>query len=286
MRGSFGCLGEFFREVLMGIGQIMLQPSAWVGAAFVVGMMLNSPVLTIFGVVGCVSGTLMARARRYPPDERNAGLYGFNGGLVGLGLGYNYAVAPVILIPVVFGGALSALITHRMLRLGLRPLTFPFVIVTWVIMITLFASDWMALTAWPAPDPSTTSILHGVSRGIGQVLFQEEFVTGLVFAAAIASRSWIQGVFAVLAAVFGVLCGHILSFPTDAINLGLLGYNAVLCGILFAEQTRRGVLSALAAGLLSILLVSLFLALGLPALTFPFVIASWIVLWGRARIAG
>ncbi len=272
------------REIAIGFAQIMLQPSVLVGVAFIVGTLFNSWPLALFGLTGCFTGIVMAMLCRFPRDERFDGLYGFNGGLVGLGLGYFFGIFWQILLLVVVGGMLSSLVMYWMLRRGLRPLTFPFVVSAWCLIVLL------SLTGWVEPLPSEPAgsqhvdLLMAVSRGYGQVLFQESAITGLIFVAAIAARNWVEGLYATLGTAFGLLCAWVLDFPSDDMSLGLFGYNGVLCGILFAGRTGRDLVSALAAIALSVLVVRGFHVFGAYALTFPFVLSSWIVLWVRGRI--
>jgi len=275
---------EVLRQVLTGIAQIMLQPSPFVGAAFLIGVFLNSPILALFGLVGCLSGVLMAVVCKFPDGECFDGLYGFNGGLVGLGIGYFYATSPPLLVLVSLGGMSSSLVMYRMLRLSLRPFTFPFVLVTWVIMLFLSITGWASPTTWSEPNPSSIGLLESIFRGYGQVLFQENMITGIIIIAAITIRDWVQGLYATLGTMIGLACGYLAGFPIDAVNLGLFGYNGVLCGILFAGRTGKGLISAITAILLSVAFVRLAHMVNIPALTFPFVLASWLVLWGRMKI--
>ena len=261
----------------------MLQPSPFVGAAFLVGAFWNSYMLALFGIVGCLAGTLMALACKYPQKECFDGVYGFNGALVGLGVGYYYSVFPPLLVPVVLGGMVTTLIMHKMMRMGFRPFTFPFVVVTWSIVLILSQTGWAASSAWSTSDPSAIGVLESLSRGYGQVLFQENVITGLIFISAILIRDWIQGLYATMATALGVVCGYLAELPIDAINLGLFGYSGVLCGILFAGRTGRDFISAVTAILFSIAIVRLAHNIGIPPFTFPFVLASWLVLWGRSN---
>lgn len=272
------------REVLTGIAQIMLQPSPLVGAAFLAGAFYNSPVLALSGLLGCVAAVLTAQARRFPAEERFDGLYGFNGGLVGLGTGYFYEPSLATIALVALGGIASSLVMHRMLRLGFRPFTFPFVLVTWIILWVLSVTSWASPNIWTQPELSTIGPLESISRGYGQVLFQEEVATGLVFVAAILVRDWVQGLYATLGTAVGLACGYVAGFPVDAVNLGLFGYNGVLCAILFAGRSGGDFISVVMAVLLSIALVRLAHIAGIPALTFPFVLASWLVLWARVKV--
>ncbi|NQU57514.1 MAG: urea transporter [Rhodospirillales bacterium] len=284
MKHLFNFLIEVTRQVLTGFAQIMLQPSPLVGAAFLAGVFLNSPMLAMFGIVGCLSSALFALACKFPQEECFDGLYGFNGGLVGLGVGYYYDTSLPLLALVMLGGMVSSAVMYSMLRLSLRPFTFPFVLTAWVIMLFLSVTGWASPTAWSESDPSTIDLLESISRGYGQVLFQENVITGIIFITAITIRDWTQGLYATLATLVGLVCGYVAGFPVDAINLGLFGYNGVLCGILFAGRTGKDFISAITAILLSIAFVRLAHVAAIPALTFPFVLSSWLVLWGRRNI--
>jgi urea transporter len=284
MKNLAPTLSKFFREITKGFAQIMLQPSVFVGAAFIIGAFVNSWQLALFGLAGCCAGVVIAMSGQFPADERADGLYGFNGGLVGLGLGYFYGFSWQILLLVVIGGMASSLVMHWMLRRDFRPLTFPFVVTAWSVIILLSLTSWVAPVSSELPGSERVELLEAVSRGYGQVLFQESVITGLIFVAAIAVRNWVEGLYATLGTAFGLLCAYVAGLPADDISLGLFGYNGVLCGILFAGRTIRDFVSAIAAIALSVVVVRIFHVVGAYALTFPFVLSSWMVLWMRGRI--
>ena len=274
---------KILKEILTGFAQVMLQPSFVVGAAFVGGALMNSFSLTVFGLVGCFFGTFVAYIGKFPKDETTEGLYGFNGALVGLGIGYFYNTFWPFLIFVIIGGMVSSVIMYRMLRYNFKPLTFPFVLTTWAIIFIISASGLMQLTPLSESYTSSIKLFDSIFRGYGQVLFQENIITGFIFIAAIGIRNWIQGIYATLGTFIGLACGYFAELPIEAINLGLFGYNGVLCGILFAGKTGKDFISAVSAIILSVAFVRLAHLLGIPALTFPFVISSWIILWGRKK---
>ena len=271
------------KEVLIGHAQVMLQPSHLVGAAFIIGTFWNSWIIASLGVLGCIGGVLAAHVLNFPEEERREGLYGFNGTLVGLGCSYFYAPSVVLGILIFVGGITSTAVMYCMLRRSFNPFTFPFVFVTWVIFAVIHFTGWADGNVGSSVELSVIVIEDALSRGIGQVLFQENLITGAVLLAAIAIRDWVQGLYTVLATVCGLLAGYAAGFPIDAVNLGLFGYSGVLCAILFAGCTLRNFLSALAAISLSIVIVRLFHLAEAPAFTFPFVLASWIVLWIRGK---
>lgn len=279
-----GFLEEFAKEILAGIAQIILQPSVWLGAALLVGMLLNSVLLAVFGLIGCLAGTIMARICRFPKSERALGLYGFNGGLVGLSLGTFYSLDWALLPAIVLGAMVTTVIVHRMLRLGFLPVTFPFVIVTWTTLLILAELGWPLPAGELGSETATLQAFDGIVLGFGQVLFQDSVVTGLIFAVALTLWNWTIGLFAALGATLGYLFGFLAGFPADVIDLGLFGYNAVLCGTLFAGRNLQDLVSAVSAILLSCILVCFFQFIGFPALSFPFVCSSWTVLWMRKTV--
>ncbi len=281
MKNPGETLRQVSREFLNGLGQTLLQPSPYVGAAFFAAMLLNSPWLTLFGLVGCSSGVLMAWWRNYPYQERIDGLYGFNGTLAGLAVGYFYGTQPQLLGVVIFGAMATSIIMHLMLRRGWKPFTAPYVVVSWLIVLVLMITNWASPTPWSQSATTSLDVVAGLARGIGQPLFQENIFTGLIIVCAIAARDWVQGLYAVAATIIGLAFAYLAGLPIEAINLGLFGYNGVLCAILFAGKSIRDFMCALAAVLLSVVLVRMFHIVDIPPFTFPFVLSAWLVLWLR-----
>ncbi len=277
-------LAEIPRGVLLGFAQTMLQPSPLVGVAFIVGAFWNSYIIASFGILGCLGGVLAAIVMGYPTSERHEGLYGFNGALLGLGLSYYYEATSMLWILVFVGGVATTIVMHTMLRLNMRPFTFPYVVVTWLIMVLLWITGWLGESVNTIPDQLKIVEINALSRGVGQALFQENVVTGLIFLAAITVRDWIQGIYVLFATALGLGFAYVVGFPIDAINLGLFGYNGALCGILFAGRTFRDFLSAVVAITLSIIVVKMAHMVDIAALTFPFVLSSWIILWVRGKV--
>ena len=281
MKNPGETLRQVSREILTGLGQTLLQPSPYVGAAFLVAMLLNSPWLTLFGLVGCASGVLMASWCNYPHQERIDGLYGFNATLAGLAVGYFYGTQPQLLSLVIPGAMSTSIIMHQMLRRGWKPFTAPYVVVSWLIVVILLINDWASPIPWSQPATTSLDLVAGLARGFGQPLFQENIITGLIIACAITARDWVQGLYAVAATFIGLAFAYFAGLPIEAINLGLFGYNGVLCAILFAGKSVRDFICALAAVLLSVALVRMFQVVDIPPFTFPFVLSAWLVLWAR-----
>lgn len=93
-----------------------------------------------------------------------------------------------------------------------------------------------------AIDNAIPKPLRVIFRGVGQVFFCCNAVTGLIFLIAL----YIGGVTAGLAATVGVIsstvAAYLLGFSDDDIEAGLYGFNGTLVGpclLLFLENTLK-----------------------------------------------
>lgn len=276
--GIAGRLGPALRILLRGMGQIMLQRNAATGALFTLGLAIAAPEVALAAVAGALGGTLVAHAARFPHAEIEAGLYGFNAALVAIAAVVFYP-APLVALGVAAVGVVAATLLMRVMqKYALQPYTFPFVAVVWLAFAVI------------APSPTTAladgSALQGFLQGFGQVMFQANSITGLVFWIAIAVCSLRTAGWAAAGAALGWGIGATFGWPGAEVAHGLYGYNAVLAAIAVQAIGARGVGVALAV-LLSIAVTRVFIAAGLPALTFPFVLSTWVILagarwWSRA----
>ena len=78
--------------------------------------------------------------------------------------------------------------------------------------------------------------------------------------------------------ILSIIIACIFLLPLSAITLGLFGYNAILTSMAFAENKKSLIFASIGV-VLSILTLLIFNKLGIIALTAPFVISTWIVLF-------
>ena len=135
-------------------------------------------------------------------------------------------------------------------------------------------------------------------RGVGQVMFQDNPLTGAIFLAAIAWGSFAAGVpqtfFAgLLGVVVASFTGRCLRVAPDVLNAGLCGYNGVLVGIALATFLSPGpllwayvMLGAAVSVIVTLAIGNAVRSSGLTALTFPFVLTTWILLLASYGFAG
>jgi urea transporter len=112
----------------------------------------------------------------------------------------------------------------------------------------------------------------------GQVMFQGNIITGIIFLLAIFINSRQSAIYAFYGAMLASFIAIIFSFPVSIINIGLFGYNAILCGIALESIQWKGFIFTTISIILSIVFFIIFQRFEAIALTAPFVLATWIVL--------
>jgi urea transporter len=282
---------EPFRRTLRGVGQVFFQESALTGACFLVGIAVNAPIMALGGLVGAALGTAVARLAKFDPDETAAGIHGFNATLVGISTFFFFQPGPASVAMMAVGAVVATLLT-RLMR-GTLPFptyTTPFIVTTWAIWLIgpALGAAWV-----PAGDPYTGSDpFVGIANGVGQVMFQANLVTAVLFVVGIALSDWRHAVLVVAASALGVAAANyhvtpaqraldpeqlVPRFLTQNITLGLYSYNATLAALALFLW-RKSLIPALLGAMLSTPLTEFAPMTGLPALTAPFVAATWLVL--------
>ena len=296
------------RIVFRGIGQVFFQEHAITGILFAVGIAVSSLTMAIGLVVGSALGSGVAWVLKFDRSELTAGIYGFNAALVGIATLFFFQPSGVSLALLV-GGCVAATLLTRFLR-GYLPFptyTTPFIVTTWGLY-------FLGRFFQAAPvDPSQLGVLvpvvpagfvvESVVHGIGQVMFQASLWTGLLFLLGIAVNDRRHACWVLAASLFGMLLAShnvdaamraldparlVERTQFDNIQLGLYGYNATLAAIALFLWRPSLVYSFLGI-VFCIPLTELVPLVGLPALTAPFVMASWIVMiigWLESRLLG
>jgi urea transporter len=122
-----------------------------------------------------------------------------------------------------------------------------------------------------------------VLRGVGQVFFQENALTGLLFVLGIALSSPVMALGAIVGAAVGTALGWGLKFDRGEVNAGIYGFNATLVGIasvFFYDPSLTTVLLGLAGCVVATLLTWLMRKhVPFPTYTTPFIVTTWVVLF-------
>lgn len=125
-------------------------------------------------------------------------------------------------------------------------------------------------------------IIIVLCRGIGQVMFQNNALSGMLMLAGILISSWQMALLAVAGNAISTLTAKLSGYSRDDIANGLYGFNGTLTGIavgVFMPLTPVTLLIMAAASCLSTWITRLFSRQTLlPGMTAPFILAVWLML--------
>lgn len=264
--------------LLKGLGQIMLQENAITGLFFLIGIFYGSIFMGIGAILSVLCGTMTAKLLKYNEAEIQQGLYGFSAALVGVALPFYFEPALVVWIAVILGSALATIIQHFFIVKKTPVYTLPFILVTWLFLYLFHQLYPVQVSALLVAETIEGYNFAVAFKGFGQVIFQGSLFAGIAFLIGVFINSPISGLYALAASAIGALIASLCAVPTETIEMGLFGYNAVLCAIVFAGDKKIDGLWVLIATALAVGIALLMSANSLTQLTFPFVAATWITL--------
>ncbi len=286
MRILVGKSASILYTLLKGFGQIMLQENSVTGLLFLIGIFYGSITMGFAALVAVICGTAIAYLLKYDRTEITKGLYGFSAALVGVAVMLFLKPLLWTWVVIILGSALAAILQHFFIKRKIPAFTLPFVLVTWLVLFVFnhFGKDLLALPT-PVILHASDSLAEGF-KSFGQVMFQSNLVSGLLFFLALFISSPIAALYGLAAAIISAIIAFVFSAPIDDINLGLYGFNAVLCAIVFAGDQVRDGIWVLVAVVLALGVSLLLIYLNIPQLTFPFVLATWITLFLKGKLSG
>lgn len=264
------------KTVFRGVGQVFFQENALTGILFTAGIALSSPRMAVAAVAGSAIGAATAKALGFDRDALLAGVYGFNAALVGIATLFFFEPGAASMALLVLGCIASTLLARTLQRhLPFPTYTLAFIVTTWALFYLGVALDLPQVET--VAGPKADSLFAAIVRGVGQVKFQANAGTGVLFLLGIAVNDWRHAIWVLTASMLSVLGAVFHNAPTEGIALGLYGYNAPLTALaLFLWQ--RSLIAPLFGIVLCIPITEYVPLLGVPALTLPFVLTTWLVL--------
>ncbi|WNC72703.1 urea transporter [Thalassotalea psychrophila] len=271
-------VNHFINSFLRSFSQIMLQGNSVTGFLFIVGIGLNSPIMLLGASIAILSSLMIAKLFKYDLNSTQSGLYGFNSALVGIAVFFILPANGFSFVLILFISAFCTVVMHFMLhRLsGLPAFTTPFIVSTWLLFIFI---DTVAIDTVANPFAEQISgDFYVVMRGVGQVMLQNNWLSGVVFVVGILAHSHKSAFWAIIGSVGGMIIARAFNFSEDVVFIGLYGFNASLVAIALAERYAKKQWLIFLGMALSVVITRAFEQLPIPALTAPFVLASWIII--------
>lgn len=260
---------DWATALLNGFSQVLLLRNPLCGLCCLLAILLTAPALVGGALLGALAGLLTAQRRGYDRGDRQAGLYCYNGVLIGILIS---AVLPwsAILPPLIIAaGGLSSMLTHQWRKRGGKLLvayTAPFVLLGWAALLLAEPTT----NSYVEADP-----LYAMLRGIGQIFLLDKPMAGLLIVIGMYFATPYAATWAVIGSTIG---GGVALLGGEAQGawLGLYSFNAALAAVAFSRQGERPWVTLLAIAL-ALLLQPLFNLLPIAGLTAPFVVACWLM---------
>lgn len=293
------------RDLLRGSGQVMFQQSAWTGLLFIAGIFwgsyaANAPQVAWGALLGLLASSFAGWIIGEYAQDGIDGLWGFNGILVGCAFPTFLAPVPLMWVSLIC----CAMLTTWMRRgfnnvtaqFKINSLTFPFVFCTWVFLLAA-----RVLTATPLTDMDSPALLIHIGgeidwtigafisywlKGISQVFLINNAVTGILFLIGLALCSVWAAIYAAASSAIALAVALIFAADPADITAGLFGFSPVLTGIalgtVFYKVNFHSAVWTLAGVIATVFIQAGMNALmspwGIPTLTAPFCIATWLFL--------
>lgn len=296
---------EFPKTLSRGVGQVMFQDNMWTGILFLAGIFWGAyeegfPLVAWGALVGVVVSTLTGYILRLPDQKGANGLWGFNGVLVGCAFPTFLANTVWMWIALVICSALTTVartgMDNVLGRWKISSFTFPFVFCTWIFLLAA-----RLFNGFPAVNMGTPEFAHGHAevislgffslveywlRGISQVFLINSWVTGIFFLAGLAVSSVRAAVWAAVGSAISLAIALLWGGPGQDIANGLYGFSAVLTaialGATYCNFSWRSALWAVLGTIVTVFIQAamnaFFAPMGLPTLTGPFCVGTWIFL--------
>lgn len=282
----------YIKETFTGIGQIFLQENGLTGLVITIAMFFSHWTLGVGCFLGALFGTITANALKYPIREIQQGLYGFNGSLAFMCVMFTFGEQDASSLFLWLWGVIAVVVSTLVMRIFLKnrkvAFTFPFVLTCWFFCFLTAKFQLFGLSQTTPALSDYTDTLNSLKAPFyawAEVNFGSSFITGVLIFVAITINSPISAMFGVVAAVLGTeLAANLLDVPNNHLANGLYGFSPILVACAFAGNRLRDFLYILLGTLLAVLIQFGLSELGIATYTIGFIIASWLLLWGKSRV--
>lgn len=296
---------DFVRTVLRGSGQVMFQNNVWTGLLFLIGIFVGAyiegqPLVAYGAVVGLVVSTITGYFLPIPRDDGDIGLWGFNGILVGCAFFTFLSNTLFTWLALILCSMLTTWVrigfNNLLAPYKINSLTFPFVFMTWIFLFSAremqslpgeyLSAPALSVHLVPFAELSFLDLVKYWLQGISQVFLINSWITGLIFVIALfVSNKW-AGLWAIIASAIALTFAIMFKTSESSVADGLYGFSATLTGIAvgmtFYKPSWKSAIWAIIAIITTVFIQAamnaFLLPYGIPSLTAPFCIATWLFL--------
>ncbi len=290
---------------LDGAGQVMFQQSPWTGLLFLAGIFwgayeCHTPAVAWGAVVGLIASTLAGYITEPESKGGVQGLWGFNGILVGCAFPTFLSNTWLMWAALIFCSMLTTWVrtgmNNFMAPAKINSLTFPFVLMTWLFLLSSRILDGIEPASLSVPelsehfstgiDTSFGSLVVYWLKGVAQVFLINSWVTGIFFLVGLALCSRWAAAWAAIGSAISLALALLFKADGNDIASGLFGFSPVLTAIAIGctfykpniKSALWTVVAVVATFFIQAAMDVFFEPFGLPTLTGPFCLTTWLFL--------
>ncbi len=280
-----------FQSLLNGIGQVYFTPSVMTSLLLLLAISIESLALAFLTLLGASFSYGFALLTNKPSHDIENGMYALNGALIALFIGNFFEVNGWLIIVVALGSLITVPIAKIVFSFKkYHGYTSAFILTSWLIYAI---QSTLGLSAFSAPDSALRPLISlevgswfslptavlPLLKGISQVSFIENALSGLVILIAIALNNLKHAIWVVLAVIISTIFSKMIGASNELVAQGLYGYNAILTTLALVLYPRIPWPLILLGMLLSCLITLGFHERSLLPLTAPFVLSTWIIVY-------
>ncbi len=292
-------------SILDGAGQVMFQQSAWTGLLFLAGIFwgayeCHTPAVAWGALVALIASTIAGALLEPNAKAGTAGLWGFNGILVGCAfptfLGDTWLMWAAMIFCAMLSTWVRTALNNLLAPFKVNSFTFPFVLLTWFFLLASRMLDGIAPVSLSTPEliehvnPELSTSFGDLVvywlKGVSQVFLINSWVTGIFFLVGLALCSRWAAFWAAMGSAISLALAILFKADGADIANGLYGFSPVLTAIAIGctfykpniKSAAWAVVAIIATFFIQAAMDAMMVPFGLPTLTGPFCVATWLFL--------
>jgi urea transporter len=287
---------NFIQSTLSGYGQIFFSTHWYVGLLFVAAT-FTIPIQGAVGLLALLLSNFWAQLFNFRDTWIRQGYFAYNGLLTGLALGMTYSatvsffimLSIVTMLGVLVAAALRSIFENY---LFIPVLSAPFVLTTWVVLAAGKKLHGLLYTLKPFEVTYLSNVLPSFVdlffRSLGAAFFLLNTPAGILVALGVLVFSRQAFILAFSGFVSGYIVYMLLGGNMADLTAGYVGFNFALTaiavgGMWMVPGLGSFFLAVTGSAICAVIAVASNLWMepfGLPALAFPFVISTSIIIFG------
>ncbi len=225
-------------------------------AIFLLIVTFFDPVMGFCGLFSIIISNLLAWYFGFSEEAIQAGDFGFNSLLVGLGLGFYYAPTIELVILVIVGAILTFIFTVTvsgfLYKYNLPFLSIPFLLALWALMLSsrnftnmvisergvytlnelyITGSNWLVELYQLSKQGYIPEIIRIYFNSLGAILFQFNILSGILIAIGLLIYSRIAFLFSIVNFIAAYYFYQLLGADIKSLSYYYIGFNFILSGI-------------------------------------------------------